>query len=254
LAGFGVTTEVHRYNAARRQSSAFVRDTAPAMRDGKFDEVITIAARNSRSHVASIVAEGLAAYALAPSDITDTEAIAVAQRAFQRSSKVLAAHWKVGLSTLATIASSAPFIGFLGTVYGIQNAFRGGSMPPSTALASLASRIADALILGAMGLLVSVLAVWCFSYLRGRSGVFESEMSNAELEAVTCLRAHPQWREQFEHSAAARTTMAGAGDSAARSWEVAYDQQLSLLPAMWCCALYLAYVLARDVYWSWLYR
>jgi hypothetical protein len=43
-----------------------------------------------------------------------------------------------------------------------------------------------------------------------------------------------------------------ADASAADTWEVPYDRQRPLLLAMWCCALYLAYVLARGV-WSWLY-
>ncbi len=243
---------LYRYNTAQRESRTFIRDAASVLRDGKFDEVITIAARNSRSHVANIVAEVLAAYASTPPEFTNTEAIAAAQRVFQRRSKFLAAHLKGGLNTFITIASSAPFIGFLGTVIGIEGSFRGTTGPPSEALARLASEIAEALILGAMGLLVSVFAVWCFNYLRSRFEVLENEMSNAELEAVACLKAHPQRREQFEHSSAAKRIFAVADASAARTWEVPYDRQRPLLLAMWCCALYLAYVLARGV-WSSLY-
>jgi biopolymer transport protein ExbB/TolQ/biopolymer transport protein ExbD len=243
---------LYRYSTARRQSRTFIRDAASVLRDGKFDEVITIAARNRRSQVANIVAEVLAAYASAPPEFTNTEAIAAAQRAFQRRSKFLAAHLKGGLNTFTTIASSAPFIGFLGTVNGIQGSFRGTTGPPSAALARLASEIAEALMPGAMGLLVSLLALWCFHYLRSRFEVLENEMSNAELEAVRCLKAHPQWREQFEHSSAEKRIFAGADASAARTWEVPYDRQRPLLLALWCCALYLAFVLARGV-WSWLY-
>ncbi len=56
---------VCRYNAARRESRTFMRDAASPLREGKFDEVISIAARNKRSHVANLVAEVLAAYASA---------------------------------------------------------------------------------------------------------------------------------------------------------------------------------------------
>lgn len=234
---------LHRYNTARQQYHAFVRDTASALRDGKFDEVIAIAARNSRSHLASIVAEGLAAYASAPPKLTNTEAIAAAQRAFQRNSKFVTAHLKVGLGTLATIASSAAFIGFLGTIEGILGAFGGTTGPPAAALARSATQIAGALLLGAIGVLVSVLAVRCFNFLRNRVEVFESEMSNEELEVITCLGAHPQWREQFEQSRGAGMASAVADASAARSREVPYDRQRLVLLAMWCCAFYLAYIL-----------
>ena len=80
---------LYRYSAARRESRTFMRDAASPLGEGKFDEVISIAALNSRSHVANIVAEVLAAYASARSDFTSTEAIALAQRAFQRRSKLL---------------------------------------------------------------------------------------------------------------------------------------------------------------------
>ena len=232
----------HSYNFVRQQSHAFVRDTASALRDGKFDEVVAIAARNSRSHLASMVAEALAAYASAPSKFTNTEAIAAAQRAFQRNSKFVAARLKVGLGTLATIASSAAFIGFLGTVNGILGAF-GGTTGPPRGFAGPATQIAGALLLGAIGVLVSVLAVCCFNFLRSRVDVFESEMSNAELDAITCLGAHPQWREQFEQSPGAGTTSALADASAARFREVPYDRQRLVLLAMWCCAFHLAYIL-----------
>jgi biopolymer transport protein ExbB len=250
--GAVICFRLYRYNTARRESRTFIRDAASVLRDGKFDEVITLAARNSRSHVANIVVGVLAAYASAPPEFTNTEAIAAAQRAFQRRSKFLAAHLKRGLNTFITIASSAPFIGFLGTVIGMEGSFVGTTGPPSEALARLASEIAEALILGAMGLLVSVFAVWCFNYLRSRFEVLENEMSNSELEAVACLKTHPQWREQFEHSSAAKRIFAVADASAARTWEVPYDRQRPLLLAMWCCALFLAYVLARGV-WSSLY-
>jgi biopolymer transport protein ExbB len=129
------------------------------------------------------------AYAARPQDRVRFP-VAAAQRAFQRRSKFLAAQSKGGLKTFATIASSAPFIGFLGTVIGIEGSFAGPTGPPSDALARLASEIAEALIRGAMGLLVSVFAVWCFNYLRSRFEVFENEMSKAVPPAETRTAAN----------------------------------------------------------------
>jgi biopolymer transport protein ExbB len=236
---------VYRYSAASRESRTFMRDAASPLREGKFDEVISIAARNSRSHVANIVAEVLTAYASAPPGLTNTEAIALAQRAFQRRSQLLAAHLKCGLNTFATIAASAPFIGFLGTINGILGCFVGTSGSRASALPRVASQIAEALLLGAIGIVVSILAVWCFYHVRSRFKVLENEMTNAELEAVSCLEAHPEWREQFEHSSAT-TRILTVGDAfAGRSWEVPYDRQRPLLLAFWCCALYVAFLLAR---------
>jgi biopolymer transport protein ExbB/TolQ/biopolymer transport protein ExbD len=154
LANTGVVIcyRLYHYNAMRRQTSAFVRDAASAMRDGKFDKVIEIATRNRESHIASAVAEGLAAYASAPPEFTDAETVESAERAFRRSSKLLVAHLKVGLGTLANVASSASFIGFLGTVYGILGAFDGIGMEKHAALRMLLSTIMEALVPGALGL------------------------------------------------------------------------------------------------------
>jgi biopolymer transport protein ExbB len=239
---------LYRYSAARSECRTFIRDAASPFREGKFNEVISIAARNSRSHVVNIVAEVLTTYASAPPGLTNTEALGLAQRAFQRRNKLLAAHLKCDLNPLATIASSAPFIGFLGTVNGLLGSFTGTTGPPSAALARLASEIAEALLLGAMGIVVSILAVWCFYYVRSRVKLLETEMSNAELEAVACLKAHTQWREQFEHSSAAMRIFSVADTSAGRSWEVPSDRQRPLLLAFWCCVIYVVFLFARA--WS----
>jgi biopolymer transport protein ExbB/TolQ len=239
---------LYLYNAVRSHSRSFIRDAASLLREGKFDEVVAIAARNSRSHVASIFAESFVAYASSPSRITDTEATAAAQRASQRSSKFLAAHLQRGLNTIANIAASAPFVGFLGTINLILGSFTGTTGPRSASLARLASGIAEALGLGAMGLLVSLLAVWCFNHLRCRFEAFESEMSTAGLQAITYLKAHPQRREEFEQSFIP-VKVFGVGNTA-RAWEVPYDRQRPLLLALWCGALYLAYAMVQ----SWLFR
>jgi len=71
-----VSGRLFRYSAARRQSRAFVRDAAAALRDGRFDQVLAIAARNQRSHVAAVVAAGLAAFSSAPPEFSHAEGIA----------------------------------------------------------------------------------------------------------------------------------------------------------------------------------
>lgn len=239
---------LYRYGAARRESRTFRRDAAAPLHEGKFDEVISFAGRNNRSHVANVVAELLAAYASARPEFTNTEAIALAQRAFQRRSKLLAADLKIGLNTFATIAASAPFIGFLGTINGILGCFIGTSGSRAGALGRLASQIAGALLLGAMGIVVSILAMWCFYYTRSRFKVIETEMSNAELEAVRCLKAHHHWRGQLELASATTRVFTVEDGSAGRRWEAPYDRQRPLLLAFWCCALYVAFLLNRA--WS----
>ena len=192
----------HQYYSvgiARRQSRAFVREAQAPLRAGRFDEVISVAARYRWSHVATVVGAGLTAFVAAPPEFTDTEAITASERALLRSYKMTSRRLRLGLGTLATVASSAPFIGLLGTVFGILHASRGVDMEKSAFMRMMTSSLAEALASTAMGLLVGTAAVWCRNYLCDRVEVFESEISNASLEAITYLTANRRRCTQSQH-------------------------------------------------------
>jgi len=168
-----------------------------------------------------------------------------------RAAKIVISDLNRGLGTLATIASSAPFIGLLGTCFGIMNAFRGVAMEKWTAIAMVMSFLGEALITTAMGLLVAVPAFWCHNYLRNRKNVMQSEMTNAALETITYLNTHHNFRYQVGRPAAdISPAFDNAHDSLFRYWEVSYDHQRALLVPMWCSALFLAYVLITAAYQS----
>jgi hypothetical protein len=135
-----------------------------------------------------------------------------------------------------------------------MRAFSGYAMEAATLMALVTSRLAAAIVATAMGLLVGTLAVWCRNYLCGRVEIFESEMSNAVLETITYLTMHREGRSEPEHLADRKECLLGEPDnSAAHLWEVAYDRQRGLLPAMWLCALFLVFTLVRGVYSHWSY-
>ena len=110
------------YSAARKQSRVFVQQVAGALREGKLDEAISIAERNKKSHIAKVVATGLSEFQSASSQVADAEVIEAAKRGLDRSVAIVHAEMKRGLSGLATIGSTAPFVGLFGTVVGIINA------------------------------------------------------------------------------------------------------------------------------------
>jgi biopolymer transport protein ExbB/biopolymer transport protein TolQ len=251
-----VYDRLHRYRASGRQTGAFIHNAASGLRNGNFDDVIAVAARSKRSHVASVVTAGLTAFVSAPAQFVHAEAIEVAERALQRSRKTQTANLSLGLGTLATIASSAPFIGLLGTVFGILNAFRGVGMEKAAWLAMTAFCISQGLATTAMGLVVAVPAVWCHNYFRTRVEGFKSEMSNAALETTTFLNAHPEWRSRSGQPIPKVSDLFLDTPDAPRAhtWEVPYDHQRALLSAMWCCALYLAFFFARGMYWSYVWQ
>jgi biopolymer transport protein TolQ len=72
-----------------------------------------------------------------------------------------------GLSFLATVGSTAPFIGLFGTVWGIKTAFEGIALSQDTSLAVVAPRIPEALLATALGLVAAIPAVVFYNKLSG---------------------------------------------------------------------------------------
>ncbi|MBM3795746.1 MAG: flagellar motor protein MotA [Acidobacteria bacterium] len=173
------------YNAARNQSRAFAPKVAGALRDLKLDEAIKIADQFKKSHLAKVVVAGLQEFRAhnLSSDISG-EQLEASRRALERAEAIVHAELKRGVSTLATIGSSAPFVGLFGTVVGIINAFKGISTEKSTGLGAVAGGISEALVTTAIGLGVAIPAVWAYNYFVSRLEAFDVEMGNSASELV----------------------------------------------------------------------
>ena len=173
------------FSAARKQSRQFAPAVAGALREGKLDEAIKIADRYNKSHLAKVVVAGLQEFRAhqVSSEISGTD-IDASRRALERAEAIVHAELKRGVSTLATIGSTAPFVGLFGTVVGIINAFRGISSEKSTGLGAVAGGISEALVTTAVGLFVAIPAVWVFNYFTGRVESFDVEMGNSSSELI----------------------------------------------------------------------
>ncbi len=173
------------FNGARKQSRQLVPAVAGALREGKLDEAVKIADRYPKSHLAKVMVAGLQEFQAhqKSSDISGEE-IDASKRALERAEAIVHAELKRGISTLATIASSAPFVGLLGTVVGIINAFQGIAAEKSTGLGAVAGGISEALVATAIGLLVAIPAVWMFNYFSNRVEAFDVEMGNSSSELI----------------------------------------------------------------------
>src|ERR1700691_3891617 len=173
------------YNGARKQSRQFAPTVAGALREGKLDEAIKIADRYSKSHLAKVVVAGLQEFRAhqLSSDISGEE-IEASKRALERAEAIVHAELKRGISSLATIGSSSPFVGLLGTVLGIINAFKGISTEKSTGLGAVAGGISEALVTTAVGLFVAIPAVMMFNYFTNRVEAFDVEMGNSSSELI----------------------------------------------------------------------
>jgi biopolymer transport protein ExbB len=174
------------YSVARKQSRAFAPAVAGALRDGRIDEAIKVAERNKKSPLAKVVTAGLMefkAHQESP-NATPGETIEASKRALERTEAIVHAELNRGLGGLATIGSTAPFVGLFGTVMGILNAFTGIANTKATGLAAVAGGIAEALVTTAIGLLVAIPAVMMFNYLTGRVKAFDTEMDNSSSELI----------------------------------------------------------------------
>jgi biopolymer transport protein ExbB len=94
------------------------------------------------------------------------------ERCLRRSLDDATARAQSGLTVLASIASTAPFVGLFGTVWGIYHALLGIGAAGQVSIDQVAGPIGEALIMTAMGLLVAIPAVVGFNVLvRGNKGI-----------------------------------------------------------------------------------
>jgi biopolymer transport protein ExbB len=188
MSAWSIGVMIDRYiafNAARKQSRAFAPAVAGALRDGKIEEAIRIAERNKKSHLAKVVTAGLQEFrAHSDSNEISGEQVEASKRALERAEAIVHAELKRGLSSLATIGSTAPFVGLLGTVVGILTAFKKISETKAAGLASVAGGISEALVTTAVGLFVAIPAVMMFNYFTGKVEAFDVEMDNSSSELV----------------------------------------------------------------------
>src|SRR4051794_39134954 len=183
------------YNAARKQSRQFAPAVAGALREGKLDEAIKIADRYKKSHLAKVVVAGLQEFqAHQGSSEISGEEIEASKRALERAEAIVHAELKRGVSALATIGSTAPFVGLFGTVVGIINAFKTMAAEKTPGIGAIAGGISEALVTTAIGLFVAVPAVWAFNYFTGRVDAFDVEMGNSSSELLDYFLKRSQMR------------------------------------------------------------
>jgi len=155
------------------------------LREGKLDEAVKIADRYKKSHLAKVVVAGLQEFrAHQLSSEIPGEEIEASKRALERAEAIVHAELKRGISSLATIGSTAPFVGLFGTVVGIMHAFGSIAQEKSTGLAAVAGVIAEALVTTAFGLFVAIPAVWMFNYFTSKIEAFDVEMGNSSSELI----------------------------------------------------------------------
>lgn len=122
--------------------------------------------------------------------ISEVQAAALmnrAERLMMASSDRELSRLEKGLGALATIGSVSPFIGLLGTVWGIMNAFRDIAGSGSTNLAVVAPGIAEALFATTLGLVAAIPAVTFYNKFSSEVGQFGDRMDTFTQEFIVRL-------------------------------------------------------------------
>jgi biopolymer transport protein ExbB/biopolymer transport protein TolQ len=172
--------------ATRKFAPQFSR----AIQEENLDQAITLAEKNKVSHVGKVLGEALAEVKpLLRDRATITSAdINSAERAVERQMLIQLADFKRGTGILATVGSTAPFVGLLGTTMGIVNAFTGMAKAGSSGgLAGISAGIAEALITTAFGLMVAIPAVWAYNYFTTKIENLTVEMTYTSKELIDYL-------------------------------------------------------------------
>jgi biopolymer transport protein ExbB/biopolymer transport protein TolQ len=170
------------FKKAKVQSLAYAKLVAQLLSGDKPQDAVEAARKYPGSHVARVTRAGLIEFLYdqsQPGSLSGSDMVEAARRAIERETLVTFSDFKAGTSSLATIATTAPFIGLFGTVIGIINAFRGMAVTGSGGIAAVSAGIAEALVTTALGLFVAIPAAWMFNYFQNMLERFQVEMSNA---------------------------------------------------------------------------
>lgn len=172
---------------AKTKSKKIAPKLAELLKSGNIQEALTLSSKkeNKGSHLARVTAAGVREFMEGEEAGLDFEQqIASAQRGMDRAAIIFSQELKRGLNTIATIATSSPFIGLFGTIFGIINAFRGMALTGSGGIGAVAAGIAEALITTAFGIGVAIIALWCYNFLNTRVEIICAEMSNTASEVI----------------------------------------------------------------------
>ncbi len=188
---YSLTVAIERwifFNKAKKQSLAFAKLVTLHLKQDKLQDAIDSSKKYKQSHLARVVSAGLYEFqhdvSSGSANIVGHDPIEAAERAIEREALMTTADMRRGLSGLATIGTTAPFIGLFGTVIGIINAFRGMAMTGSGGIAAVSTGIAEALVTTALGLFVAIPAVWLFNIFTNKIERFQVEMSNSASELI----------------------------------------------------------------------
>ena len=159
------------FSRASKTSRAVAPKLADLLKSGNLKDALALSSKKEYkgSHLARVTSAGIQNFIEGKeAKLGFDEQIETATRGSERAKVLFSRELHRGLPMLATIATSAPFIGLFGTIFGIINAFRGMQLTGSGGIGAVAGGIAEALVTTAVGIGVAVLALWVFNTLNSQ--------------------------------------------------------------------------------------
>jgi biopolymer transport protein ExbB/biopolymer transport protein TolQ len=194
VVSIGVIVDKHRrLSGAWRQSQSFKPVFKKFLHGGKVQDLINGVSQHENSYVAQVVSAGIHEYdGVRKSGGDQNASLELVTSALRDSLSETLVQLKGGLGFLATIGSTAPFIGLFGTVVGIINAFRNIAATGSGGMSVVSGGIAEALVSTALGIFVAIPAVVAFNLFTGKIETFHVQMNRASTQLVNCLFKIPE--------------------------------------------------------------
>ena len=187
LASLGVAVErTLFFIKSKGDSMKYAASVEKMLAEGRFKDVAAKRVGDSGGYLGRVVDAGVKAYARAEGAHGEYIVESVG-RALERQAQREIQTLKRGQSIIATVSSTAPFVGLLGTVMGIVNSFQSMAASGSGGLGTVSAGIAEALITTAFGLIVAIPAVMAFNWLQSwvdARAVDLSESSNELLDTI----------------------------------------------------------------------
>lgn len=178
------------YTRARAQSRALGEAVSGPLSQGNMEASLKIVKDEAYklSYLGVILRAGLEEYAKEPSQY----GLRALQRAVEIKSPIEVANLRTGMNILATTGSTAPFVGLVGTIFGIINAFAVMATAGGGDLTAISGGISEALVSTAVGIAVAIVAIWIYN-------AFNAILDDIQKDMTTAMQEIEDWAEKDLH-------------------------------------------------------
>jgi biopolymer transport protein ExbB/TolQ len=168
-----------------KRSRKYALEARKKLDSGDYEGLVELSDKAKGSHLAEYLGAGLRAYVDRLKKGRDNDkAVTLARRALERKGEAIGQDLNRFMNVLASTGSTAPFVGLLGTVLGIINAFKMIAATGAGGIGTIGAAIGEALVVTGYGLVVAIPSVLIFNWLSGKISTYESSLLDAGGEMV----------------------------------------------------------------------